>query len=109
MVKNGTRKYPIELRYRGKTLSGNAMFFEGLTSEMSTGRILILTDQPVSIGQLVEIAIEWPAMIDNSVHLNLHVKGGVTKQLGQKTLVMIERYEFRTRPTRATNQVQSAA
>ena len=98
-----TRRFPIEQLVRYKVLLHHRTVNEGCgaTVNISSGGIWFTTDQPLSLGVEVELAINWPALLEGSLPMKLMIFGSVLRSNDRGAAVAIERYEFRTRSTRA--------
>jgi c-di-GMP-binding flagellar brake protein YcgR len=93
-----TDRFPIscELVYRmaGKRLSHEQG--TGTTVDMSSGGVRFVCDRPLVPGKRVEMAISWPAQLDNRCSLKLVARGRVVRSEGNQAAVEIQQYEFRT-------------
>jgi hypothetical protein len=63
---------------------------------MSSNGVLFQTDRPLLPGKRVEMAISWPAQLDNRCALKLVARGRVVRSEGGCAAVEIQQYEFRT-------------
>ncbi len=93
-----TDRFPLacELVYR---MSGKRLAHEqgsGKTIDMSSGGIRFVADRPLVPGKRVELAISWPAQLDNRCSLKLIARGRVLRSSGNQSAVAIQQYEFRT-------------
>ena len=70
---------------------------QGKTIEISSREIQFTTQQMLKVGEKVQLAINWPAMLDNTCLMKLEVFGWVIRSETGKAAVKLERYEFRTR------------
>jgi hypothetical protein len=73
----------------------------GRTIYLSSSSVQIETERGLPIGAMVELAVTWPARLDNDVLLKLQVMGRTVRAEGKYTTINIARYEFRTRASRA--------
>ena len=98
-----TRRFPIEQAVRYKVLVDRRTVNEGCgaTVNMSSAGIWFTTDQPLSLGVEVELAMNWPVLLDGSLPMKLLIFGSVLRSNDRGAAVAIERYEFRTRSSRA--------
>jgi hypothetical protein len=64
---------------------------------MSSSGLSFTADRPLSIGQKLDLSIDWPARLDGDVQLQLVVSGVVVRNSGAVTALRIERHDFRTR------------
>jgi PilZ domain len=69
----------------------------GRTMDLSSSGLCFSTDTPLSPGQRLDVSIDWPALLDGGVHLQLIISGVVVRTNGTVTAVQIQRHEFRTR------------
>lgn len=93
-----TDRFPIEcevvFRMSGKRLAQE--HGRGITVDMSSGGVRLRTDRPLLPGKRVEMAIRWPAQLDNRCSLKLMARGRVVRSEGDQAAVEIQQYEFRT-------------
>lgn len=91
-------RFPLEREMRFKMLSKRLAdeAGSGMTVNMSSGGILFQTDKTLIPGKRVEMAISWPAQLDNRCALKLIARGRVVRSEGGMTAVEIQQYEFRT-------------
>jgi hypothetical protein len=96
------RRYQIEveLEYRlvrrGKVVSTG----RGHTVNVSTGGLLFESEHALPAGMEIELAIAWPARIDNVAALKLWVTGRTVRAQGNLTAAKIIHHHFRTAGTR---------
>ncbi len=91
-------RFPLALDVRFKMLS-KRMGDEtgsGTTINMSSGGVLFQSEKPLIPGKRVEMAISWPAQLDNRCALKLMARGKVVRYEGGCAAVEIQQYEFRT-------------
>lgn len=93
-----TDRFPLncELVYR---MSGKRLANEqgaGTTIDMSSGGVLFRCDRELLPGKRIEMAISWPAQLDNRCGLKLIARGKVVRTSGTQAAVAIQQYEFRT-------------
>jgi PilZ domain len=87
----------LELRY---TQSYRRAVFEtgsGRMIDMSSSGLRFTADRPLLTDLGVDIAIDWPALLDGGVQMRLIVAGVVVWTNGTETALRIERHGFRTR------------
>ncbi len=68
----------------------------GTTLNMSSSGVLFTTDRALLPGKRVEMAISWPAQLDNRMSLKLVARGRVVRCEAGTAAVEIQQYEFRT-------------
>jgi len=69
----------------------------GKTLNMSSSGVLFTTDQTLLPGRRLELAINWPAHLDNHCALKLVARGRVVRYEGNAAALEIMQHEFRTR------------
>jgi len=96
-------RFPVSMDLEYWVLSGRAVMpgGRGKSVNMSSGGVLFRSAEPVPAGTRLELSIDWPARLDDSVGLKLRVTGHAIRGENGCTAVVMERYEFRTRRVRA--------
>ena len=69
----------------------------GRTIDMSSSGLSFTADRPLSIGQTVDLSIDWPVLLGEGVQLQLVTSGVVVRSAGAVIALRIGRHEFRTR------------
>ena len=93
-------RFPIEQDVRYKIFNRNTIEVGcGKTINMSSSGVLFSTERMLSTGERVEVAVNWPAQLDNRCALKLVASGRVVRSDPTKAAIAIERYEFRTQGT----------
>jgi hypothetical protein len=87
------RRYPVVLpiSYQGRVISGL-----GLTEDLSSKGALILAAPRPKLGAHLELRMNWPALLDGAVGLQLVVTGRVARVTPQGFAMEFSRHEFRT-------------
>ena len=67
------------------------------TIDMSSSGLSFAADTPLSIGQTLDMSIDWPVRLDRDVQIQLVASGVVVWTSGTKTALRLQRHEFRTR------------
>jgi hypothetical protein len=91
-------RYPIERELRYKVLSkrsGNEAG-SGKTIDMSSRGISFTTEHPLIPGKTIEMAISWPAQLDNKTALKMIARGRIVRCAQGVAAIEIQQYEFRT-------------
>lgn len=97
MARAGTR-FPLALDVRYAAKSGKHLTVgSGRTSNLSSYGLTFAAARPLSAGQSLEVAVDWPVLLDGHVRMQLIVWGRVVRTSGTATEVTIHRHEFRTR------------
>jgi hypothetical protein len=68
----------------------------GTTLNMSGKGVLFTTESILIKGELVELAVSWPALLNGVVPLKLVVQGCLVRIEEKQAAIAIERYEFKT-------------
>ncbi|HUO31653.1 MAG TPA: hypothetical protein VMU80_20700 [Bryobacteraceae bacterium] len=69
----------------------------GKTIQISSYEVRFTTQRPLQQGERVQLAVDWPATLDNACLMKLQILGVVSEILPGAAAVRIARYEFRTR------------
>jgi len=96
--RRGADRFPIEREVRYKVLSkrGGEENGSGTTVNISSSGILFRTEHMLIPGKRLEMAISWPAQLDNRCALKLIARGKVVRYDQGQAAVEIQQYEFRT-------------
>ena len=98
--RRASRRLPIEQDVRYTVLGGRKMGQYagwGRTVNISSGGVLFTTEFPLKAGQHIEVAISWPAQIDNEVRLKLVAIGRVVRAETACAAMSIDKYDFKVR------------
>ena len=96
-------RYPLELNVDFRSLPGKIEFSgRGLAINVSSSGVLVRSqhtgsEHAVKVGELVEMGIEWPLMLDEKIPLRLVAIGRVLRRGVSDFAATFEQYEFRTR------------
>jgi hypothetical protein len=97
-----SNRLPIERDVRYKVLGGKKTVKQtglGKTLNMSSGGVLFTTESPLPEGERVELAVSWPAQLNDVLPLKLVAMGRLIRSEESQAAIAIERYEFKTRGT----------
>jgi PilZ domain len=72
----------------------------GRTIDLSSSGLSFIADRPLSVGQKLDVCIDWPALLDGNVQLQLMISGVVVRTKETVTALQIRRHEFKTRRVR---------
>jgi hypothetical protein len=93
-------RYPIALEVHYKVLSGDRVGRVGCgrTLNISSGGVLLETDQLLPPTGVVELAIQWPFLLREVCSLKLVMRGRIVRldYQNKATAVRAEFHEFRT-------------
>jgi hypothetical protein len=73
----------------------------GTTLNIGSGGILFTTEEQLTLGHMVELAVNWPARLDGTCPLQFVATGRVVRSEPTVAAVRIERYEFKTRSSQS--------
>lgn len=98
--RRASNRMPIERDVRYKVLGGKKTIKQaglGKTLNMSSGGMLFTTESPLPAGERVEIAVSWPAQLNDTLPLKLVAMGRLVRAEDAQAAIAVERYEFKTR------------
>jgi DNA-binding NarL/FixJ family response regulator len=72
----------------------------GETLNISSKGLLFTTEEALQPGQLLQVSVDWPAMLDNQVPLKLVAEGRIVRNINGQAAMRIDKYEFRIRRIR---------
>jgi hypothetical protein len=64
---------------------------------MSSAGVLFTTESTLEEGQLVELEVSWPALLNDVLPLKLVAHGRLIRIEERRAVIAIEKYEFKTR------------
>ena len=85
-----------DIRYRALNKRGGEEAGEGKTVNMSSSGVLFTTGQILRPGRRIELAISWPAQLNNKCALKLVARGRIVRFDNGLAAMEIQQYEFRT-------------
>jgi len=93
------RSFPIQQDVRYQCVKGSRVFAVGVgkTLEISSREVRFTTQHALQRGQKMRLAVNWPAMLDNTCRMKLEIAGWIVHSEPGEAAVKIERYEFHTR------------
>ena len=93
------KRYPLcqIVEYRQLNSVPGPVAGQGRTINIGSGGVLFTTEEPLQVGQPVEVLIEWPACTDGTCALRLVTLGEVVRSEDRQAAVQFQRHEFRTR------------
>jgi hypothetical protein len=69
----------------------------GYTVNICSGGILFTTQEKLSIGRMVEVSVNWPAMLHGTCPLKFVAIGRIVRADDHTAALQVDRYEFKTR------------
>lgn len=106
------RSYPLISEVEYKQVDGRGTRTgRGRTVTISTAAVVFTPDDPLAVGNGIELSIAWPVALTDRVGLRLWVRGTVVENVANRVTLEIMRYEFRTRLRRqdATSRTRTMA
>ena len=96
--RRASERFPIarELRYRVLSKRTNEEGGEGQTVNMSSSGLLFRAGQMLLPGRRVEVAVSWPAQLNNKCALKFVARGRVVRFNDGHVAIEIQQHEFRT-------------
>jgi hypothetical protein len=95
--RRGSSRFPIERAVLYKSLGRKAeREGKGQTINMSSTGVLFSTDTDLTPGRRIELAISWPAHLNDTCPLKLVARGRVVRSEAGQAALEIQQYEFRT-------------
>jgi carbohydrate-selective porin OprB len=82
---------------------------EGKTVNMSSSGVLFTTPQILRPGRRIELAISWPAQLNNKCALKLVARGRIVRFDNGLAAMEIQQYEFRTQSSPAVAVINGLA
>lgn len=86
----------LDVEYKFPDGSGLSRRGYGRTINISSGGILIETQNRLTIGRQIEFSIQWPCLLSGSVPLKLVVRGDIVRNDANFIAVRMTSHEFRT-------------
>jgi hypothetical protein len=92
-------RFPLTLEIRYFVSHGHAPVESGSsqTIDLSSSGLRFAAKRPLEPGLTIDVAINWPVLLDGRVQLQLIVTGIVVWSSGAETALQIQRHDFRTR------------
>ena len=91
-------RFTMEREMRYKLLENDTTVASGAgqTVDMSSSGVAFLGQHTARQGQLIELSISWPVLLNDSCPMRLIVFGRVVRCGGFRTACTVDKYEFRT-------------
>ncbi len=91
-------RFPLDREARFTVLDTRATPLTGKcrTVNMSSRAILFRSENRLTEGKRLELAVSWPALLNDTCQLKLVALGRVVRCHFEEAVIEIERYEFRT-------------
>jgi len=98
-----------EIRYRALNKRGGEEAGEGKTVNMSSSGVLFTSAQILRPGRRIELAISWPAQLNNKCALKLVARGRIVRFDNGLAAMEIQQYEFRTQSAPGAGSIAGLA
>jgi hypothetical protein len=89
-------RYPVSMELTYRVLGGDQMG-AGRTLEIGSGGLSFSAPEPLTPGTVIEVSLDWPALLEDACPLKMVVKGRVLRSHNRLTAIEIRGYEFHTR------------
>ncbi len=90
-------QYPIALPIRYESQADGGVSGFGRTLAITTKTVTFASDQDLSVGLRLRLAILWPAKLQDGASLNLSMVGTIERCALGEVDVAVSQHEFRTR------------
>jgi hypothetical protein len=92
-------RFPSEKDIRYQRVKGGCLSAVGAgkTSQIGSREVRFTTQYALKQGEKVRLAVDWPAMLDNTCLMKLAICGPVVRSEPGTAAVRTTRYEFQTR------------
>jgi hypothetical protein len=98
----------LPVRYHARRATTLYACGQGQTVSIGSKSIVFIAEQPLIAGLTADLNIDWPALLDDTVRLQVHIRGKIDKTAENRTFLQIIGHEFRTRAA-SHNQLLSLA
>ena len=100
------QRYPITLKVEYKLLKKGrvALLGSGRTMNISSGGIYFEADEPLPARGRIELAMEWPFLLQGVCALKLVMRGRIVRNDAYGVAVQMTQHEFRTAGVRSVSQ-----
>jgi PilZ domain len=96
MERRSKARYPLMLKIRYRSLGRKLHLGEGQAVNLSSGGALIDSRHELSVGEVLEVCMEWPSLLDGCIPLQLVAVAKVVRCGPSSFAVRFRRYQFRT-------------
>jgi c-di-GMP-binding flagellar brake protein YcgR len=92
-------RYPLTLDVRYAVSRRQAPVETGVGQliDLSSSGLRFVAQGPLEPGLKLDIAIDWPVLLDERVHLQLTATGVVVRSRGTEVALQIQSHDFKTR------------
>ena len=96
--RRSSNRWPIVREVRYRVLVGRRKIKQagsGETLNMSACGVLFTTESTLATGELIELAVSWPARLNGEIPLKLVAYGHSVRIEEKRAAIAIEKYEFK--------------
>ena len=97
--RRGSVRFPLTLDVRYSVLhrNGPVETGSGKLVDVSSSGLRFTGEAPVTPGLKLDVAINWPVLLDGRIQLQLTVSGVAVRSYGSEISMRIQQHDFRTR------------
>jgi hypothetical protein len=96
LERRSRQRFPLALAVEYRLIGQGARSGSGWTSNISSKGVLFEIPEQESLSGLIEVAVNWPYVLDGVCALKLVMKGRVVRIGGRSVAVESTQHEFRT-------------
>ena len=90
-------RFPLELRVNYQTVGrGVPLTGTGFVVEMSSSGLWFAGNHEITVGRRMKLTVEWPALLDGKIPLQLAIDGKVVRCSESGFAVELREHQFRT-------------
>ena len=99
LERRGSVRFPLALDVRYSVLhrTGPAETGSGKLVDVSSSGLRFTGEAAVTPGLKLDVAINWPVLLDGRIQLQLTVSGVAVRSSGTEISMRIQKHDFRTR------------
>jgi hypothetical protein len=107
--RRASKRFPLALELRFTLDEGHepTRVGTGRTIDVSSSGLRFTADRPLLIGHRILAYIDWPAVLNGDIKLQLVISGVVIRTDGSEVAIKIERHDFKTRSARPESPHES--
>jgi hypothetical protein len=94
--RRSNQRYCLELPLRYRLVGRHAIpaTGSGVTRDLSSVGAAFVSDVELSAGNTIELWLDWPAVAQDAISVELHVAGRIVRSAGNDVVVKIHRHQF---------------
>ena len=89
-------RFPLALQLSYRSVSPEGTVGAGRTLNVSSAGILFTAQHELPVGMTLELTIQWPVLLENSLPLQVRLFGTTVRASGDQAVLKIDKHEFRT-------------